>query len=191
MKYNYTYIFISLFLELNVSAVTFGFKEWLINMCAGCSHLPALESRSQGKADKTYFHSFYHSLQSRKPFMTAKNFSGFFVPVGCWHRAPSWAFSVVKCHLVCARARIALKNINFASDLAFNNCTNKLQSTVKSRTTSGVQPPLRRDAVKLSWALRCSPSPLSQRCSLGKPGLDPAGMFGFWLPQRHAREHRA
>lgn len=187
MKYNYTYIFISLFLELNMSTVTFGFKEWLINMCAGCSHLPALESRSQEKADKTYFHSFYHSLQSRKPFPTAKNFSGFFVPVGCWHRASSWAFSVVKCHLVCAGARITWKKISFASDLAFNNCTNK----VKSRTTSGVQPLLRWDAVKLSGAWRCSPSPPYWWCSLGKPGLDPAGMFGVWLPRRHAREHRA
>lgn len=38
------------------------------------------------------------------------------------------------------------KKISFASDLAFNNCTNK----VKSRTTSGVEPLLRWDAVKLS-----------------------------------------
>lgn len=133
MKYNYTYIFISLFLELSMSAVTFGFKEWLINMCAGCSHLPALESWSQGKADKTYFHSFSHSLQSRKLFTTAKNFSGFLVPVGCLHGAPSRAFSVVKCHLVHAGTKITLKIISFASDLAFNNCTYMLERTIKSR----------------------------------------------------------
>lgn len=102
-------------------------------MCAGCSHLPALESQSQGKADKTYFHSFSHSLQSRKLFMTAKSFSSFLVPVGCLHGALSRVFSVVKCHLVHAGTRITLKIISFASDLAFNNCSYTLERTVKSR----------------------------------------------------------
>lgn len=33
-----------------------------------------------------------------------------------------------------------IKKISFAADLAFNNHTNKSQSPIKSRTTSGVQP---------------------------------------------------
>lgn len=33
-----------------------------------------------------------------------------------------------------------IKKISFAADLAFNNHTNKSQSTIKSRTSSGVRP---------------------------------------------------
>lgn len=115
MKYNGTYIFISLFLELNMSAVTFGFQEWLINMCAGCSHLPALESQSQGKADKTYFHSFCRSLQSRKPCTTAKNFFSFFCTCLVLTRGSFLSVAFVKCHLFCAKAGSAYNTIRFVS----------------------------------------------------------------------------